>query len=165
MKAAPWFALSLLFAQAPPRPAIDAAAWLAGCWVQESATRRIDEQWMAPHGGAMLGMSRTVANGRVVEWEFLQIRQTDSGLAYVVKPSGQPEATFLLASAAEGELRFENAAHDFPQRIIYRRQPDATLLARIEGTRDGKQRAVDFQHAMRRQDCWGRPLIVPNVSR
>ena len=36
---------------------------------------------------------------------------------------------------------FENTAHDFPQRIIYRRDADGSLLARIEGgaERRGKE--------------------------
>ncbi|MGH8854313.1 MAG: hypothetical protein ACREWI_08545 [Telluria sp.] len=44
---------------------------------------------------------------------------------------------------------FENPAHDFPQRIIYRRVGDTGLHARIEG----KGKGIDFP--MRRTACGG----------
>ena len=49
---------------------------------------------MAPRGGSMLGMSRTVIGGKTVEYEFLRIALVDGTLAYVAKPSGQAEAPF-----------------------------------------------------------------------
>jgi hypothetical protein len=45
-----------------------------------------------------------------------------------------------------GEVVFENAGHDFPQRIIYRRNADGTMTARIEGSTNGRQRGVDFSY-------------------
>jgi hypothetical protein len=89
---------------------------------------------MAPAGGTMMGMSRTIKGGRTVEYEFLQIRaQNDGKLAYMAMPSGQAAAAFPLLRHGENELVFENLAHDFPQRILYRRTGASTLTARIEG--------------------------------
>jgi len=39
---------------------------------------------------------------------------------------------------------FENREHDFPQRVIYRRELDGSMHARIEGERDGRIRTIDF---------------------
>ncbi|HEX2013342.1 MAG TPA: DUF6265 family protein [Roseateles sp.] len=132
---------------------LERAAWLAGCWVQEDGEPGSVEQWTAPAGGVMLGVARTVKNGRTVAHEFLQIReQAGASLLYIAKPSGQAETQFLLAKSGEGELLFENPAHDFPQRIAYQRRSDGRLLARIEGRRaNGETRTVDFP--MRRTDC------------
>jgi len=144
----------LLWAAHPARAqGLEQAAWLAGCWQLEDAEAGSVEQWMAPAGGAMLGMARTVKNARVVAYEFLQIRERSGGqLVYVARPSGQGETEFRLLRAAAGELLFENPAHDFPQRISYQRQGDGRLLARIEGRRaNGEPRGVDFP--MRRADC------------
>jgi Domain of unknown function (DUF6265) len=133
--------------------AADAAAlsWMAGCWRQESSQRVVEETWMAPRGDGMLGMSRTVAKGRIVEHEFLQIRVQDGRLVYIAKPSRQPEASFTAKSAGAREVIFENLAHDFPQRIIYRLQSDGNLAARIEGTEKGQARGIDF--GMKRVAC------------
>ena len=88
---------------------------------------------MKPAGGTMLGMSRTVRDGKTTEYEFLQIRETSNGLDYVAKPSGQAEATFTAKTIEPGNVVFENPTHDFPQRILYDLRDDGTLLAAIEG--------------------------------
>lgn len=130
---------------------VTALAWLSGCWRQESPSRTVDEVWMAPSGDGMLGMSRTLSKGRIVEHEFLQIRSQDGRLVYIAKPSRQPEATFTATQAGPREVVFENPAHDFPQRIIYRLQADGSIAARIEGTEKGQTRGIDFP--MKRVAC------------
>ena len=126
--------------------AINQLGWLAGHWRMERAGRVVEEQWMAPAAGVMLGMSRTIARGKVVEHEFLQIREGPGGaLYYVALPSGQKEAAFQIKSMNATEAVFENLQHDFPQRIIYTLQPDGSLLAAIEGPgQDDKVRRVEF---------------------
>ena len=81
---------------AKPAPTVNIVklAWLAGHWRLEKGGRVIDEHWMAPAGGVMLGMGRTVSKGKELEHEFLQIREGPDGvLYYVAQPSGQPEAS------------------------------------------------------------------------
>jgi hypothetical protein len=117
---------------------------MAGCWTLASAQTTIEEHWMKPSGGTMLGMSRTVRNGKTTEYEFLQIRETPGQLEYVAKPSGQPEATFTLKTVEPGNVVFENPTHDFPQRIIYKKTGEASATARIEGTRNGELQGMDF---------------------
>jgi hypothetical protein len=126
-------------------------SWMAGCWRQESPGRLVEEMWMPPVGDGMLGMSRTVSQGRIVDHEFLQIRVQDGRLVYIAKPARQAEATFTATSAGAREVIFENRAHDFPQRIIYRLQENGNLAARIEGAEEGKPRGIDFP--MRRAVC------------
>jgi hypothetical protein len=127
-----------------PRATIDQAGWISGCWSRQTGDRSTEEHWMKPAGGTMLGMSRTIANGRTSEHEFLRIIEQDGTLAYVALPSGQKEATFTLTAIKPGEMVFENPKHDFPTRIIYQRQPDGSLKARIEGTMNGQNRGIDF---------------------
>ena len=136
---------------APARHTINDVAWIAGCWASNAGGRQVDEQWMKPAGASMLGIGRTVANGRTVATEFLQLREEADGLFYVALPSGQAEARFKLVAASDGNARFENPAHDFPQVITYARQADGSLLAQISGTVNGKARAVDFP--MQRGSC------------
>jgi hypothetical protein len=56
-----------------------------------------------------------------------------------------------LVKSSPGELTFENLQHDFPQRIIYR-VDGRKLHARIEGTKDGKTRGVDFPYTRTKCD-------------
>lgn len=133
-------------------PTIKDVAWIAGCWDSMRNGRHVTEQWMAPEGGTMMGVSRTTAGEKTTEWEFLIIRQGAQGLDYVAKPSRQPEATFTAARASANEVVFENPAHDFPKRIIYRRDGDA-LTASIEGPMNGQHRRIDFPY--KKATCGG----------
>ncbi|MGH9962382.1 MAG: DUF6265 family protein, partial [Pyrinomonadaceae bacterium] len=67
------------------------------------------------------------------------------------QPSGQKEASFRLRQATDDSVVFENPAHDFPQRIIYRKHASGGLFGRIEGKRNGQERSIDFP--MRRAKC------------
>jgi hypothetical protein len=142
-----------LLAQA--QTSVDGLSWLAGCWARETSARvepGSGEQWLAPAAGAMLGMSRTIRGGKMIEYEFMRISQTAEGqLVYTAMPSGQRETSFALTSQTERELVFENPGHDFPQRIIYRLDNGGRLLARAEALRAGQLRGVDFP--MRRVAC------------
>jgi len=133
-----------------PAPAATIArlGWLAGQWRLEKAGRVTDEHWMVPAGGVMLGMARTVAKGRVIEYEFTQIREGPGGdLFYVAQPSGQKETAFKHLSLTDTEVVFENKEHDFPQVIGYRLNPDGTLLAWVEGPGpDGTTKRIEYPY-------------------
>jgi hypothetical protein len=131
---------------------VDSLAWLAGCWQPEQGDPGSGEHWLPPAGGTMLGVSRTVKSGKTVEYEFMQLRTNSEGkLVFIALPSGQKETTFVASSISNDAVTFENPGHDFPQKVIYRLQPEGRLVARIEGTRDGKVRGVEFP--MKRVSC------------
>lgn len=135
-----------------PKPTVNDLGWMSGCWEATRNGREINEQWMKPAGQTMLGMGRTVANGKIAEYEFLQIREEkDGAIYYVARPSGQPEGSFKIVKLQNREAVFENPEHDFPQRIIYRLQPDGSLFARIEGNLNGQERGIDYP--MKRAKC------------
>ncbi len=132
--------------------------WLAGCWQRTTPTRVVEEQWMAPAGGVMLGMSRTVGagDGRLIEFEQLRIEARKDSAIYVAQPSRQAMAEFVAIAYNDSLILFENKAHDFPHRVGYRRVGADSLAAWIEGPgKDGTTRRVDFPY--RRVACPGRP--------
>ncbi len=131
---------------------VEDLVWLAGCWASVGSEAGSGEQWTVPAGKTLLGVSRTVKNSKTVAYEFLRIRETDAGdIEHIANPSGQSEASFLMVRLSEREVVFENPAHDFPQRIIYRLEAEGSLVARIEGEVNGEVRTVDFP--MKRVDC------------
>lgn len=151
----PWLLFMFATTAVPSHAAsISDLHWLAGCWASAGGEAGSGEQWMPPAGDSLLGVSRTVKKGKTVAYEFLQIREVEPGkIAYIAKPSGQPEATFPLQSAGEREVVFENLQHDFPQRVIYKLGADGVLRASIEGLAKGQLRKIDFP--MRKVDCEG----------
>jgi hypothetical protein len=107
--------------------------------------------WMKPAGTSMLGVGRTVKDGRTTDFEFMRIEQRADGIYYVARPrANTTETAFKLKTAAGTEFTFENAEHDFPQRIIYKINVNV-LAARIEGARNGKSMGFDFN--MNRISC------------
>ncbi|MDX2043244.1 MAG: DUF6265 family protein [Acidobacteriota bacterium] len=129
---------------AQQKTTLDDLAWLAGCWQDERGTRFREESWTKPKGGTMLGVGRQVRDGKTTEYEFMRIHEDKGEIYFTAKPSGQAETTFKLVSYADGKATFENPQHDFPTRVIYSKQSDGSLLARIEGVMNGQKRGIDF---------------------
>ena len=55
-----------------------------------------------------------------------------------------PGTDFKLVRLVGNEAVFENLTHDFPKRVIYRRNADGTLTARVEGDGTEKEKPQDF---------------------
>ncbi len=132
-------------------------AWLQGCWgATDGAEAGSIEQWSGPAGGTMIGASRTIKGNKTVAYEFLQIREIEPGvLAYIPQPQGKAPTVFKMSKQSDTETVFVNPEHDFPQRIIYRRNSDGSLHARIEGMSKGKLKGMDFP--MKRISCEASP--------
>ncbi len=110
--------------------------WMAGTWCQQDADELVEEFWFAPRGGEMQGLSRTTKGEKTVSFEFARIATMDGVLAYIVQPGGKPPTIFKRSMGGDDWLRFENAAHDFPNRIEYRRVGEE-LHAEISGPGEG----------------------------
>ncbi|WP_435014250.1 DUF6265 family protein [Xanthomonas arboricola] len=131
---------------------ISQLAWLGGCWKSDTAEPGSGEHWLPLAGGSLLGVNRTVKQGKTVEFEFMQIRAAESGqLAFIAMPSGQKTVVFPLLRLGETDVVFENPQHDFPQRVIYQLEGETKLRARIEGMRKGALRVIEFP--MNRVSC------------
>jgi len=128
---------------------IQRAAWLQGCWELTSPGRSVEESWTAAKGGTMIGVSRTIRDGKTAAYEMIVMREEGERLAYEAYPSNQEPAIFLSTRISESELVFENPEHDFPQEVGYRRSGDA-LLAWIRGTQEGKDRRIEFPYVRTR---------------
>jgi hypothetical protein len=132
---------------------LERVRWLAGCWELRSGNRVVLEMWMPPAGGLMLGASRTIVNGAVREYEQVRIEWKDNQLVYTANPSFQAQASFTSVEVSDSGFTVANPAHDFPQRIIYRRRGADSLVARVEGPGPNGTRGFDFP--LRRVSCTG----------
>ncbi len=133
--------LAFLAVSASPQTVTDVSglAWLAGHWAGPVGRAAAEEHWIAPAGGAMLGVSRTIVKERMVAFEFLRIEKRGNDIFYVAQPGGRPPTSFKLTQYTATTAVFENPQHDFPQLISYRLEGPDTLVAKIEGG-DGAQR-------------------------
>lgn len=130
---------------------VEQLGWLKGCWERRTARGAfIQEQWMAPRGGMMMGMARTFVRDTLREYEFVVIREVDGKVQYEAKPSGQPAATFPQKTLTDTLVEFEDPAHDYPQRIGYRKAGADSVIAWIDGTTSQGSRRVEFPYARAR---------------
>jgi len=136
-------------------PKVEQLAWLSGSWEGTAGKASLEEHWTEAAGGTLFGVSRTIVEGKTVAFEFLRIETRADGIFYVAQPNGRPPTDFKLAKLEGQSAGFENLAHDFPQRILYKKNADGTLTARIEGERNGKTTGRDF-HFRPRQKASGR---------
>jgi uncharacterized protein DUF6265 len=120
---------------------------MAGDWETRDATTYVEEHWTRPAGGAMLGNSRAIRDGKMTDFEFLRIEARSDGVFYMPQPAGKPAVDFKFTPTAKDEAVFVNPGHaDHLKRIIYRRYADGTLVARIEGESNGKSFAKDWRY-------------------
>jgi hypothetical protein len=129
------------------------AGWLAGCWSLQRGDQIVEEAWLPPRGGMMLGMSRTTKGGRVTEHEFVVLRVAGPALEYRVRTGDQAEVVFRAAAPSATEAVFENPTHDFPKRIGYRLVTPDSLQAWIDGGAEAKGPQIGFGY--HRVDCAG----------
>ena len=130
---------------------VDDLKWLAGCWEMRNGDRLTEEQWMAPRGGVMMGMSRTTRGQTLVEFEQVRIETRGADLYYVASPARQATAEFKATASSSQQVTFENPAHDFPTKVAYRLQGVDSLIASIEGQRGGRTRTIEYPY--RRASC------------
>ena len=124
---------------------IDALAWMAGVWEGEQDGIQMEEVWLAPKGGTMLGVHRDVKGGRTPSFEFFRIEATEDALTYWASPRSRTPTPFKMKEQTPGKrVVFENPEHDFPQRIHYWLGDDGALHAKVEGTLNGKTESEEW---------------------
>ena len=118
--------------------------WLAGYWLSCEDGVEVSETWSSRRGGIMLGSSITIGDD-AFGWEQTRIEASEEGLVFHAQPRSQPPASFRLIRSGPMEVVFENPEHDFPQRVIYRRDGDR-LTGRIEGQADDREQVMEWHY-------------------
>jgi hypothetical protein len=121
-----------LLSSSTPAPDL---SWMAGDWRMCVGKTVVEEHWLGPADGLMVGVNLT-RTAKGASFEHLRVARTPDGWAYLASPEGGPAVAFPVKSVETGEVVFENLKHDFPKRITYRRAGEA-LLAQI-GDETGK---------------------------
>lgn len=114
-------------------------AWMIGAWRQETQGTVFSERWRHGEGDALVGEAHSVSadGAEVYQDEVMRIAQQDGVLVYAADPDGDGVfVTFTLVACGERSAVFENATHDFPQRLSYRRNDNGGLTASVTDLKD-----------------------------
>lgn len=127
-------------------------AFMAGCFAGELPDGgEMRESYTPPRAGVMLGNSQVTRDGRTLFYELSRIVEEEGKVVYVPYPRGRESVPFTLTSLDPAHAVFVNPRHDFPQRIIYRVGEGDTLIASIDGVRDGEPAVQEW--VLRRIAC------------
>lgn len=120
--------------------------WMTGAWERSDADSWADEYWTPPRAGIMIGASRSGKGETLQFWEHMRIvREADGSLAFWAISADQKPVRFVATQKSPEEIIFENADHDYPQRIRYWRE--GKLLKAQISLLDGSK-PVDFEFRM-----------------
>ncbi|RQO31482.1 hypothetical protein DBR32_05850 [Taibaiella sp. KBW10] len=134
--------LLLCSSQAKPKKQIDKAGWLLGTWKNETAKGTVYESWHRVNDTEFTGKSYLLEGKDTLIFESLKLVQEQRSLVYIPTVKGHNNdlpVRFTLTKISDTDLVFENAQHDFPQRITYKKIAADTLVAEISGIQNGQQ--------------------------
>ena len=123
------------------------ADWLVGTWSGKSTERSNYETWEKDNDSTYVGKSYSIQQGDTVSSESFKLVQQGEAINYIPTVQGQNNdmpVVFTLTSSDSNKLIFENPAHDFPQKITYRRVAPDSLVAEISGQIKGERHAQQF---------------------
>jgi len=121
--------------------------WMAGTWKINAGSGLIVEQWQIINDSTLSGKSMFVKNGTdTIPQETIELAYRSGSWYYIPTVNNQNNALpvqFKVFFLKGTEFISENPAHDFPQRIAYRRIKNQ-LFASIEGRKSGKYGKQNF---------------------
>ena len=140
-------------ASASQQPSLQPVAFVSGCWRGAIPNGYMEEYYSTPTSNLIVGVTRYVRDGRTVDFEFSRIEASDSGIVLMPQPRGRAPTSFRLSASDSSSATWENPTHDFPQRILYRREGRDSLVAAIEGPGSAGTRRIEWR--MGRVNCDG----------
>ena len=120
-------------------------SWLSGDWRRCKDGEIVEERWLGPRGGMLIGANLTSSKGKA-SFENLRLAASNETWTYWASPMGRTPVPFRLVEAGAQRAVFANPEHGFPARIVYWREGDE-LLARIEGAIKDKTASAEWRFA------------------
>jgi len=120
----------------PRHELLQQASWLLGSWHSVMPEGTIVEEWKAENDSVFSVRSFFVSGTDTSFGETVTLEQKGNELYYIPVVKDQNEGKpvpFRLSSPAGPELAFENPEHDFPQKIVYRKIAEDSLMTEISG--------------------------------
>lgn len=144
-----WFLLALISCQkvGAECSSLSVANWLLGDWEDRRQDRVISESWQRISDRTFEGKGKTysIARELVVNDEVLRIVSMQDDVFFIAKVrNNEFPVAFKLTSCADRRLIFENPDHDFPNKIIYRREQEDEIKVRVSGD-SGEQFTLHYQ--------------------
>lgn len=103
------------------------------------------ESWKINPDSTLIGSGFSINESDTLIIEQMQLIRLGDSLVYKVTAGTQQTVSFGLVKATKNSWIFENIAHDYPNRIIYKLINDSTLNAQVENSAGNKVIAFYFK--------------------
>lgn len=120
---------------------------LRGTWAMQNRKGLLFEEWEKSGDSEINGKSYRLNQNDTVLLERVKIKKEGNDIFYIPSVQNQNQGQpvfFKLITAEDNKFIFENKLHDFPQRIIYNLVSNDSIVARIEGSKNGMSGGSDF---------------------
>lgn len=128
---------------------LDKAKWLLGDWEQKDSMGTLTESWQVLDDSTFAGKSLFItAKNDTVHQETIELMQNGDFLIYsnTIKGENRDEPTqFQMREDQDSLLVFENPKRNYPKKIMYRLNKDASASISISGTQNGKQSTETYR--------------------
>ncbi len=122
--------------------------WLIGNWENKMDDGILSETWKKENDSTFSGTTYFIINKKdTVHSETILLTQLNNQLIYSPTVKGQnndESVDFKLSSESENTFVFENPKHDYPQKIVYKKVNENSLVATISGIQQGKQSTESY---------------------
>jgi hypothetical protein len=122
--------------------------WLVGQWENKTSEGLLTETWTKENDSTFSGQAYFIKNEKdTVHCESIVLTQVKEELIYRPTVKGQNNdepIDFKLTSDVENSFTFENPKHDYPQKIVYKKTNETSLVATISGKQQGKQSSESY---------------------
>jgi hypothetical protein len=123
---------------------LDNLKFMQGNWVAERGTGVFEETWMPPAGKSMMGMSRTIREGKTSYTEFMMIEEVEGKIKLTIcQKLGGPAITLNVGKLTDTEVVFEPVDDPNKATITYR-LVDKELHATVSGSHAGDPYTLEF---------------------
>lgn len=123
--------------------------WLLGNWENEMPEGVLTETWTKENDSTFSGTTYFIINKKdTVHSETIILKQLNDELVYRPTVKGQNNdepVDFKLSSETENSFSFENPKHDYPQKIVYKKVNETSLVATISGMQQGKESIESYE--------------------
>ena len=124
-------------------------SFLLGSWEMKTKTGKTTEHWKSGPSTYIGSSYKHDAKGDSTLTETISLKKINGIWHFCVtghERNNIGTTNFKLISNSENTFVFENAKHDFPQRIVYQGSGGDKLTAWIEGKINGEAMKIDFPY-------------------
>jgi hypothetical protein len=119
----------------------------SGLWQTNNSETDIYESWKKIDDSTLYGKSYAMNGPDTMIFENIQLKIEGNNALYIPTVTDQNEGKaipFKMTRSTDTSFTFENAEHDFPQKITYRFIKKDSLVATVEGIVKGELRMEEF---------------------